>query len=91
MFFFGGGVPDKGGDGEVREEGETGGSLKMGVGEFWRAARGAGKLGVPERASEPREPSGRHGGRPRTAAGRARGESRAGGGGERAVPGAGRR
>ena len=81
--FFWGGVPDKGGDGKVREEGETGGSLKMGVGEFWRAARGAGKLGVPGRASEPREPLGRHGGRPRTAAGRARGESRAGGGGER--------
>lgn len=53
-FFLCGGVPDKGGDGKVREEGETGGSLKMGVGELWGAARGAGETGGPresERAS----------------------------------------
>lgn len=89
--FFGGGSLTKGVTGRSGKKGRRGGSLKMGVGELWRAARGAGKLGVPGRASEPREPSRRHGGRPRAAAGRARGECGAGGGGERAVPGAGRR
>lgn len=46
------------GDRKVREEGETGGSLKMGVGELWRAARGPGNWGSQESPASLRNPRG---------------------------------
>lgn len=85
------GVPDKGGDGKVREERGRGLS-EDGGGETLESSSGSqGEEGCPQRASEPWAPSERLGGRPRAAAGRAGGESGVVGGGERAVPGSGRR
>lgn len=85
------GVPDKGGDGKVREEREPRLS-KDGGGETLESSSGSQENeGCPQRTSEPRGPAESHGGRPRASARRARGESRAVGGGERAVPGAGPR
>lgn len=49
------GVPDKGGDGKVREE--RGQGLRMGVGKLWRAARGArGRKGAPRERASPGHP-----------------------------------
>lgn len=86
-----GGVPDKEGDRKVREEGGRGLAKDGGGGTLQSSSGSQGNRGCSPRASEPRGPSERHGGRPRAAARRARGECGAVGGGERAVPGAGRR
>lgn len=77
------GVPDKGGNRKVNEEGGTGLSKDGGRGNSGEQLGEPGERGCSQRASEPQGPSEPRMGRPPAAARRARGESGARGGGER--------